>query len=190
VGAGNQLYVGFGGAAFIRTYSYSARIVQWNPSTRFTYTVAGVGAGSSRTRGQNLVMTKGGTTEYIFNKTSGTVTKISSGKTQKTRAPTSAPGVRRKALVQKRAVEAEDIGADVPATMGKPSSPPFIVENLSTTKDNGVHILLQNIPNMFIHHTHIQVPGSRTLLMRRVASILALRTSWLSSKAPSQTSNG
>lgn len=121
MGVGNQLYVGFGGAVFIRTYSLSVRVVQWNPSTRFTYTVAGMGVSSSGTRGQNLVVTKAGSTRYMFNKTDGTITKYAYGvKTQKTRSPTAVPGTtKRQGLVKKRAVEASDIGADVPATMGK-----------------------------------------------------------------------
>lgn len=85
-----------------------------------------MGVTSSGTRGQNLVVTKGGSTRYMFNKTDGTVTKYAFGaKTQKTRSPTHVPGTsmwdknkKRQALVRKRAVEATDIGADVPATMG------------------------------------------------------------------------
>jgi len=120
---------------FIRTYSYSARRVQYNPLTRYTYTVAGMGVGSAGTRGQNLVVTKGGITRYIFNKTSGTVTKLLSAKVQNTASPTTMDGgkfSRRKALVQKRAVALEDIDADVSTTMGK--SPPLVVGNMSTIK--------------------------------------------------------
>lgn len=122
VGLGNQLYVGLGGAVFIRTYSLSSRVYQWNPSTRYTYTVAGMGIGSSGTKSQNLVVTKGGATRYMFNKTDGTVTKYAYGvKPQKTRSPTHAPGTSKRgpALVRKRAVQAEDIRPDVPANMGK-----------------------------------------------------------------------
>jgi hypothetical protein len=91
-GFGNQAFVGMGGAAFIRSYSVSTRVVTISRPTRFTYTVAGMGVPSSGTRGQNLVLTKGGRTEFIWNKTDGTVTKISTPKPQKTRAPTNAPG--------------------------------------------------------------------------------------------------
>jgi hypothetical protein len=91
-GFGNQAFVGMGGAAFIRSYSVSTRVVTISRPTRFTYTVAGMGIPSSGTRGQNLVLTKGGATEFIWNKTDGTVTKISTPKPQKTRAPTNAPG--------------------------------------------------------------------------------------------------
>ena len=122
-GLGNQLYIGFGGAVFIRTYSLSQRRVQWNPSTRWTYTIAGTGVSSSNTRAQNLVVTKGGITRYMFNKTDGTVTKIVSARIQRTPSPTSSVhGVKRRAVFQKRAVEAADINADVSPTMGK--SPP------------------------------------------------------------------
>lgn len=116
LGAGNQLFMGFGGVAFIRTYSLSVRFRQFNPSTPYTYTVAGVGVRSSGTKSQNLILFKGGTTRYIFNKTSRTVTKISTPKAQKTPSPTSSSG--RRKLVQKRAVEAEDI-RKLPAAMGK-----------------------------------------------------------------------
>lgn len=91
-GYGNQAFVGLGGAVFIRCYSVSVRVATISRPTRFTYTVAGMGVTSSGTRGQNIVLTKGGSTEYIWNKTDGTVTKRSTAKTQKTRAPTNAPG--------------------------------------------------------------------------------------------------
>ncbi len=110
--------MGFGGVAFIRTYSLSVRFRQFNPSTPYTYTVAGVGVRSSGTKSQNLVLFKDGTTRYIFNKTSRTVTKIHTPKAQKTPSPTSSSGSGRRKLVQKRAVEAEDI-RKLPAAMGK-----------------------------------------------------------------------
>ena len=169
---------------FIRSYSLSVRVLQFNPSTPFTYTIAGAGVSSSGTRGQNLVLTKGGTTRYIFNKTSGEVTKLVLPKVQWTPGPTSVGGSpKRKALVQRRAVEAKDIGADVPASMGK-SPPPRLGENLSTNKKIMAFIIfLLNIPNTLI--TYIKVPGLKISLMPRVALILASRISWLSSKAPS-----
>ena len=91
-GFGNQAFVGLGGAVFIRSYSVSVRVATISRPTRFTYTIAGMGVTSSGTRGQNLVLTKGGSTEFIWNKTDGTVTKISTAKPQKTRAPTFMPG--------------------------------------------------------------------------------------------------
>lgn len=128
VGAGNQLYVGFGGAAFIRTYSLSRRRIQYNPSTPFTYTIAGMGVGSKQTRSQNLVVFKNGWTQYIFNKTEGTVTKTVVAKRQKTPSPTKAPGARRRALSQKRKVQASDIRPDMAPSMGEsaPSLPPCL----------------------------------------------------------------
>lgn len=106
-GVGNQVFVGFGGAAFIRSYSYSARIVDYKYPTVFTYTVGGTGIRSSGTRGQNLVVTKGGVTRYIYNKTTHSVTQISSAHAQWTASPTSPGGgkfSRRKAVVQKKRV--------------------------------------------------------------------------------------
>jgi hypothetical protein len=103
----------------------SQRRVQWNPSTRWTYTIAGTGVSGSNTKAQNYVVTKGGYTRYMFNKTDGTVTKLVLPRIQSTPSPTSSVqkhGVKRRAVVQKRAVEAEDINADVSPTMGK--SPP------------------------------------------------------------------
>lgn len=84
--------MGLGGAVFIRSYSLSVRVATISRPTRFTYTVAGMGVTSSGTKGQNLVVTKGGRTEFIWNKTDGTLTQISSAKPQKTRAPTHVPG--------------------------------------------------------------------------------------------------
>lgn len=104
-GFGNQFFLGLGGAVFIRSYSLSVRVKTISRPTRFTYTVAGMGVTSSGAKGQNIVLTKGGRTEYIWDKKDGTVTKISSGKTQKTLAPTKAPGTKkgrqRKALARK-----------------------------------------------------------------------------------------
>jgi len=101
-GFGNQAFVGLGGAVFIRSYSLSVRVTTISRPTRFTYTVAGMGVTSSGTKGQNLVLTKGGRTEFIWNKTDGTVTKISTAKTQKTRAPTFTPGT---SIKDKRAMK-------------------------------------------------------------------------------------
>lgn len=134
VGAGNQLYIGFGGAAFIRTYSLSRRRLQYNPSTPFTYTIAGMGVGSKQTRGQNLVVFKNGWTQYIFNKTEGSVTKVVQEKRQKTPSPTKVPGARRRALSQKRKVQASDIRPDIAPSMGKTAlSRPCLPVCLSTS---------------------------------------------------------
>ena len=85
--------------------------------TTFTYTIAGTGIRSSGTKGQTIVVTKGGVTRYIYNKTTTSVTQISSPKIQKTASPTSLGGGkfrRRKASTTTLAglrhkVQAEDV---------------------------------------------------------------------------------
>lgn len=58
-GVGSQVYVGLGGAVFIRTYSYSGRLKSWNTSP-YTYTVAGMG--TKLTQGQNIFIRNKGLT--------------------------------------------------------------------------------------------------------------------------------
>lgn len=58
-GAGGQAFVGLGAAVFIRTYSYSQRLSNWNTNPN-TYTVAGMG--TRKTRGQNIFISKKGFT--------------------------------------------------------------------------------------------------------------------------------
>lgn len=91
-GFGNQAFVGLGGAAFVRSYSLSVRDATISRPTGFTYTVAGMGVTSSGTKGQNLILTKSGRTEWSYNKTDGMWTWITRTKEQKTRAPTYTPG--------------------------------------------------------------------------------------------------
>ena len=119
-GFGNQFFVGLGGAVFIRSYSYSNRKVNFARPTIFTYTVAGTGTSSSGTKGQNLVMTKGGVTRYVFNKTTKSVTQISAAKRQRTASPTAVGRrTRRKAgaVGTRRKVQASDV-ADMDTTLG------------------------------------------------------------------------
>ena len=120
-GFGNQAFVGLGGAAFVRSYSQSSRKVNFGWPTTFTITVGGNGVTSSGTKGQNLVITKGGVTRFIFNKTSKTVTKLSRPKTQFTASPTTLGGGKwsRKmsAVGARRQVQAADT-ANMGATMG------------------------------------------------------------------------
>ncbi len=87
-GVGNQAFVGLGGAVFIRSYSNSRRKYGYVWPTTFTYTVAGTGVSSSGVKGQSLVMTKGGVTRYVYNKTTKSITQISSPRAPKTASPT------------------------------------------------------------------------------------------------------
>ena len=87
-GFGNQAFVGLGGAAFVRSYSNSRRLVTFGWPTVFTYTVAGTGVSSSGTKGQTIVVTKGGVTRYVYNKTTKSATQISTPHKQRTASPT------------------------------------------------------------------------------------------------------
>lgn len=61
-GAGGQAFVGLGAAVFIRSYSYSQRLRNFNTNPN-TYTVGGMG--TRRTRGQNLFISKKGATVSV-----------------------------------------------------------------------------------------------------------------------------
>lgn len=110
--------VGRGGAIFIRCYSYSRRWANWQVGP-FTYTVGGksneidlnspmtlylirglttipfetltTGTGTRRARGNNILITKHGEVEYVYNRTSKTVKKTFTPSFRKTPHPTRSP---------------------------------------------------------------------------------------------------
>lgn len=61
-GVGSQIFIGLGGAVFIRSHTYAARMWNWNTSP-YTYTVAGMG--TRLTRGQNIFLSKKGLTVSV-----------------------------------------------------------------------------------------------------------------------------
>ena len=87
-GTASQAFVGIGGAVFIRSYIVTKRRYNFAGPSPFSIVVGGTGAISSETRGQNFFISKNGITRFIYNKTTKSVTQISTPRAQKTLSPT------------------------------------------------------------------------------------------------------